>query len=257
MAAIFDFRIDIFTRPPTVLTRYTHQPHQLPGTLPRCLFVRWSVVVILLMVMVTACRQEQNPIPQNVVQYKLGGSITGRIQGRTSEITNLNDTFNLEAYYNQAQAVFYRDTLSFPVIRDTGTGPFVVMVKNNFVRFNLYRFSPTTGSSLTLQFPLWKRTDDTAAHFLGILATQDLRQFLTDSAFVQVEAKVANRPTGSSDISLDPRARIQNIVWDSAAGRISGKYQYRIYKQRSPFSPVLDSMKVQGQFALPVVRAIR
>ncbi len=257
MAAIFEFRIDIFSHPHAVLTRSTHQPHLSSGTLAGGLFVRWSVVVILLMAMSTACRQEQNPAPQNVVQYKLGGSITGRIQGRTAEITNLNDTFNLEAYYNQAQAVFYRDTLSFPVIRDTGTGPFVVMIRNNFVRFNLYRFSPTTGSSMTLQFPLWKRTDDTAAHFLGILATQDLRQFLTDSAFVQVEAKVTNRFTGSTDISLDPRARIRNIVWDSVAGRISGTYQYRIYKQRSPVSPVLDSMLVQGQFALPVVRAIR
>lgn len=218
--------------------------------------VLWGYLLIGL-VGLTSCRKEEVPAPTNLLQYKTGGVISGRMTGRTAEIGLLNDSISLEAYNSVGDAVFYRDTISTYTVRDTGTGPFVERKINRFVRFSLNRFSPETGSVMTLTFPLWRRQDDTAARFLGLGAIQDIRKVLTDSAFARLEARVSNLPQIGGTTVVDPTFTVNQLVWDSVGGRISGRYSYKIVRRPPSGLAGQDSIKLNGQFDLPVTRAYR
>lgn len=218
-------------------------------------WVRLLPALLLLLTVAVGCRKEETPAPQNVLQYQLGGWMRGTLNGRSIDRVLAGDTFRLEAFLNRSQAVVFRDTMSVYTVRDTGTGPFVERSLKRFWRFNLYRFHPQTASALNMTFPLWNVADDTAAHFLGINFQQDIRQALSDSAFLQLEARVSNLPLPA--VTQDPEARIFGIRWDSAAGQLSGQFRYRLLQRRNPVGPVTDTATVTGDFSLPITRAVR
>jgi len=213
------------------------------------------LVLPFMLLWLSSCRTQETPAPQNVIQYQLGGWVRGQLNGRSLDRALAGDTFRLEAFLTRSQAVVYRDTMSTYTVRDTGTGPYLERFFTRYWRFSLYRFDPASGSNLTFAFPLWRATEDTVASFLGFTIQQDLRQTLSDSAFLQLEATVSNLPLPGH--VQDPAASITAIRWDSAAGTISGQYQYRVFLRRASSGPYTDTTFVTGDFSMPVTRAIR
>lgn len=212
------------------------------------------VMMAVVALLHSSCRNAETPAPQNYLQYQRNGFVNGRITGRSLEAT-LADTFRLEAQVNGLQSAFYRDTLSYVQVRDTGTGPFLERKLQQYWRFSINRFDPVTASSLQLDFPLWRRTDDTAASFLGVAFMHDIRQPRTDSVFLNLQGRVSSRPL--QGYTLDPEARVTNVVWDSAAGTLRGTYNYRFMQSRNLLAPPTDTAFFSGTFNVRVNRVVR